>query len=97
LIAFGGVFTAEGFDEIILPSLWEQRTFYEKASGSPVLSQMWTFKDKKGRDVCLIPEATGLIQELYRQQWERKKPGEDRLHVLSLQPASAFAHQWDAG
>ncbi len=67
----GGGFTAEGFDEIILPALWEQRTFNEKAAGSPVLSQMWCFRDKGDRDVCLIPEATGIIQELYREQWER--------------------------
>lgn len=31
---------------------------------------MWTFKDKGQRDVCLIPEVTGIIQELYREQWK---------------------------
>ena len=72
--ACGGDFTAEGFGEIILPALWERRTFDEKAAGSPVLSQMWAFQDKKGRNVCLIPEATGVIQELYREQWERTLP-----------------------
>jgi histidyl-tRNA synthetase len=81
--ACGGYFTAEGFDEIILPSLWEQRTFDEKAAGSPVLSQMWAFKDKKGRDVCLIPEATGIIQELYREQWEASLPKPIRLFYIS--------------
>lgn len=30
---------------------------------------MWAFQDKGGRDVCLIPEATGLIQELWRDKW----------------------------
>lgn len=30
---------------------------------------MWAFRDKGGRDVCLIPEATGLIQELWRDKW----------------------------
>ena len=72
--ACGGDFTAEGCGEIILPALWERRTFDEKAAGSPVLSQMWAFQDKKGRNVCLIPEATGVIQELYREQWERTLP-----------------------
>jgi histidyl-tRNA synthetase len=82
-IACGGGFTAEGYDEIILPSLWEQRTFNEKAAGSPVLSQMWAFQDKGGRDVCLIPEATGIIQELYRQQWERTLPKPIRLFYIA--------------
>ncbi len=31
---------------------------------------MWAFKDKGDRDVCLIPEVTGVLQELYRQQWK---------------------------
>ena len=45
--ACGGDFTAEGFGEIILPALWERRTFDEKAAGSPVLSQMWAFQDNQ--------------------------------------------------
>jgi histidyl-tRNA synthetase len=81
--AYGGDFTAEGFGEIILPALWEQRTFQEKAAGSPVLSQMWTFKDKGDRDVCLIPEATGIIQELYRQERERSLPKPIRLFYIA--------------
>jgi histidyl-tRNA synthetase len=62
---------ASGYQEVILPSIWERETFEKKAAGSPVLSQMWTFKDKGEREVCLIPEATGIIQELYREQWEQ--------------------------
>ena len=65
----GGSFTSEGYEEIILPSIWEQQTFSDKAGGE-ILNQMWTFKDKGDRDVCLIPEVTGLIQELYRQEWK---------------------------
>lgn len=30
---------------------------------------MWAFEDKGGREVCLIPEATGLVQELWRDKW----------------------------
>jgi histidyl-tRNA synthetase len=81
--ACGGCFTAEGFDEIILPTLWEQRTFSEKAAGSPVLSQMWSFRDRGGREVCLIPEATGIIQELYREQWEQTLPKPIRLFYVT--------------
>lgn len=44
---------------------------------------MWTFLDKGGRDVCLIPEATGIIQELYRESWERELPKPIRLFYVS--------------
>jgi histidyl-tRNA synthetase len=81
--ASGGVFTAESFSEIILPTIWEQSTFNEKAAGSPVLAQMWAFKDKKDRDVCLIPEATGIIQEMYRNEWERSLPKPIRLYYIT--------------
>jgi histidyl-tRNA synthetase len=53
---------------VILPALWEQQTFIDKA-GPEIVNQMWAFQDKGGRDVCLIPEATGLIQELWRDKW----------------------------
>lgn len=34
---------------------------------------MWAFKDKGGRDVCLIPEVTGVIQEMFRDTWSKSK------------------------
>lgn len=43
--------------------MWSQDTFVEKAGGSEILQQMWTFADKSGRPCCLIPEATALFQE----------------------------------
>lgn len=30
---------------------------------------MWSFQDKGNRDVCLIPEVTGIIQEQFRDSW----------------------------
>jgi len=59
---------SNGFDEVIIPSIREQSTFVEKA-GEEVLGQMYTFQDKKGRDVCLIPEVTAIIQEEFRTNW----------------------------
>lgn len=32
---------------------------------------MWTFRDKGDRDVCLVPEITGIVQELWRDEWSR--------------------------
>ncbi len=42
-----------GYSEVIIPSLWEQQTFVEKA-GSGIIDQMYIFSDKKGRPICLI-------------------------------------------
>lgn len=33
---------------------------------------MWAFRDKGDRDVCLIPEVTGLVQELWRDDWSKR-------------------------
>lgn len=33
---------------------------------------MWAFQDKGGRDVCLIPEVTGLVQEMWRDDWSKR-------------------------
>lgn len=44
---------------------------------------MWRFKDKGERNVCLIPEVTGIIQELYREQWENSLPKPIKLFYVS--------------
>ena len=33
---------------------------------------MYSFKDQAGKDVCLIPEVTGIIQELFRDNFFKK-------------------------
>jgi histidyl-tRNA synthetase len=63
-----------GYKELIVPALWEQQPFIDKA-GKEIVNQMYSFKDKKGRDICLIPEVTAVVQELYNTQWSSlKKP-----------------------
>lgn len=57
-----------GFRPVILPSIWESQEFIEKA-GPDILDKMYVFKDKGGRDCCLIPEATAIIQRLYNNSW----------------------------
>ena len=63
------------YNEIIVPSIWEQSTFSDKL-GQEKLNQMYLFKDRGDRDCCLIPEVTGIIQELWNQGWDKckKKP-----------------------
>ena len=62
-----------GAEEVIVPALWSQDTFVEKAGGSEILGQMWTFPDKKGRECCLIPEVTALFQEQCQMLLERRR------------------------
>lgn len=56
-----------------MPSIWETATFTNKL-GSEKEGQMWTAQDKGGRDYCLIPEVTGLIQEQWRAGWSKSLP-----------------------
>lgn len=58
------------FEEIIVPAIWEQQTFIDKA-GSEIINQMWAFNDKGNRPVCLIPEVTALLQEKWRNEWSK--------------------------
>ena len=60
---------AQGFMEVYLPSLWDQQTFIDKA-GPEILGQMYAFKDKGDRDICLIPEATALVQKMWNETWK---------------------------
>jgi len=62
-----------GYSEIIVPAMWETQTFIDKA-GPEIVNQLYAFKDKGDRDICLIPEVTAIIQEQYRQHWEKSLP-----------------------
>lgn len=72
MIPSGGWFIQSDFEEIIVPSIWEQETFLAK-TGPELSKQMWTFKDKGDRDVCLIPEVTGIFQETWREKWSKSQ------------------------
>jgi histidyl-tRNA synthetase len=66
------------YNETIFPSLWEEITFTNKL-GREKESQMWTFPDKKGRPCCLVPEVTGMVQELWRNEWSKETSGPYKL------------------
>lgn len=61
---------SRGFHEILLPALWDQQTFVDKA-GPEILGQMYAFKDKGDRDICLIPECTALVQKMWTEEWSK--------------------------
>jgi len=33
---------------------------------------MWAFNDKGNRPVCLIPEVTAIVQQLWREEWSKQ-------------------------
>lgn len=61
------------YSEVVLPAMWEQETFINKA-GKEILSQMYVFNDRKKRKICLIPEVTALIQERWNAEWKNIWP-----------------------
>ncbi|MFZ6731498.1 ATP phosphoribosyltransferase regulatory subunit [Undibacterium sp. Ji42W] len=72
LNALIGIVEANGFNEIMLPSL-EPANIYVNKAGPEVLSQMYVFSDKKGRQLCLRPEATATVQLLADKHFKQKK------------------------
>lgn len=67
---FRDILIKEGFQEVVVPVIWEAETFENKITGE-TKEQMWTFVNKGGKKCCLIPEVTGIIQELYEKQWSK--------------------------
>lgn len=61
-----------GFDEVIIPSI-EPASIYTDKAGKEILNQMYIFKDKKNRDLCLRPEGTATIQLLADKYWKNQK------------------------
>jgi histidyl-tRNA synthetase len=79
----GGRFTDLGYEEIILPAIWEAGTFLSKLGNPEKEAQMWTFDDRGSRRVCLVPEATGMVQELWNGGWDRTMPKPAKVYYIS--------------
>jgi len=58
---------AEGFQEIFLPSIELEKIYLDKVGPELVERQMYRFKDKGGRDMCLRPEGTATCQLIARK------------------------------
>ena len=63
---------ANGFEEIILPSL-EFLEVYTNKAGKEIENQMYVFKDKSNRSLCLRPEGTATCQILANTIFKYKK------------------------
>ena len=82
LLGCGGHFIDAGYEELVVPALWEQQTFIAKA-GPQIVDQLYAFSDKKARPICLVPEITGLIQEVWRATWSRNEPRPMRVFYIA--------------
>lgn len=71
-----------GYERVYIPSIWEAQTFKDKIQGE-TLEQMWEFKDKGDRDVCLVPEITGIIQDCFDTNWSKSLPKPCKIYYLS--------------
>jgi len=60
------------FKEIILPSIEPSQVYIDKA-GEEKLGQMYIFKDKRDRDICLRSEGTATVQLLANKYWKQQK------------------------
>lgn len=73
IISFlGEVATKSGYTEVMLPLL-EPAAIYTDKAGPEILNQMYTFKDKGDRDLCLRPEGTATIQVMARETFNQQK------------------------
>jgi len=61
-----------GYDEIITPCI-EPSSVYSDKAGEEILGQMYTFEDKKGRELCLRPEVTATIQLVADKHYKRNR------------------------
>lgn len=63
---------SEGFNELILPCVEPSQIYVEKA-GEEILGQMYNFKDKGDRDICLRPEGTATVQLIAQKYFKTQK------------------------
>src|SRR5262245_3621009 len=81
-MGYGGLFIAAGYEEVIVPAIWEQQTFVAKG-GPEIVGQMYAFTDRKGRPICLVPEVTGIIQDAWNAGWARTERKPCRLFYVA--------------
>lgn len=68
--------------EFVPSALAEQEVFVNKA-GPEIMNQMYSFKDKKDRSICLIPEVTAVVQQLYKEYWSKSMPKPVKLFYVA--------------
>lgn len=61
------LFKRYGYEEVETPA-FEHLEVFTKKSGANVVKQLYSFKDKSGRELALRPELTAPVVRLYTQQ-----------------------------
>jgi len=81
------VFGAYGFAEIRTPLLEETELFVRTVGESTdiVGKEMYTFADKKGRQLCLRPESTASVARAFVQHGMKDRPRPLRLYYIGPQ------------
>ncbi|HHQ45008.1 MAG TPA: histidine--tRNA ligase, partial [Candidatus Altiarchaeales archaeon] len=72
------VFEGAGYREIQTPLFEETSLFLEK-SGPEIVTHLYNFADKGGREICLRPEATASVARFFTQEL-RQNPKPLRLY-----------------
>ena len=73
---------AEGYQEFI-PSVLALSDLFADKAGPEILGQMYVFDDHGGREICLIPEVTAVVQAEYMEDWSKRLPKPVKLFYLS--------------
>lgn len=60
------------YDEIMIPILQLQTTFAGKV-GEENNNMMFNFTDRGGREICLAPEYTAIVQQLSKERFKYTK------------------------
>jgi histidyl-tRNA synthetase len=63
LNTFSDFLETNGFSEVMLPDI-ELASIYTDKAGPEILGQMFTWKDRSDREICLRPEGTATCQLL---------------------------------
>ena len=73
---------AEGYQEFFPSLLASSEVFTDKA-GPEILGQMYVFDDLGGREICLIPEVTAIVQAEFKNDWSKVLPKPVKVFYLS--------------
>lgn len=63
---------SDGFEEIMIPMV-QYSKYFENKVGEENNNMMYNFTDRGGREICLAPEYTAIIQELSKTYFKCEK------------------------
>jgi histidyl-tRNA synthetase len=64
--------TSYGYEEIMIPIIQKQEVFASKV-GEENMKMMYNFTDEGGRNLCLAPEYTAIVQQMAKNLFKYEK------------------------